>query len=62
MFVMAAPFLLIINANTAPSAPNVTIIIVPIPRFLVGIISLTNVIAAPNSPAKPIPAINRQNL
>ena len=56
------PFFAIKNANTAPKAPKVTMIMVPKPRFFFGINSLTNVIAAPNSPANPIPANNRQNL
>ena len=60
--VICAPFFATKKAKTAPSAPKVTMIIVPIPLLFFGINSLTKVIAAPNSPASPIPASNRQNL
>ena len=57
-----SPWLDTKKAATAPKAPKVTIIIVPIPRFLIGINSATKVIAAPSSPASPKPAMKRHIL
>ena len=45
-------------ATTAPSKPTDATIVVPIPLFSFDIDSLTRVIPAPNSPAKPKPDTN----
>ncbi|TNV70739.1 hypothetical protein FGO68_gene1488 [Halteria grandinella] len=52
----------IIAAKTAPNMPTEEIIMVPQPRFCLDMISDTIVIPAPNSPASPIPAMNRHHL
>ena len=48
------------GAKTAPAAPTPAMIKVPMPRLEGGKVSFTKVIPAPNSPAKPIPAIKRK--
>ena len=47
-------------ATTAPNKPNPATRDVPIARNSFGSDSETNVIPAPNSPAKPTPAIKRK--